>query len=53
MGWTFIGAGVIVCLLGLSVFFRNIHEEDRNWRWSIPIFLVGVTLVSWPSCNLV
>lgn len=53
MGWILIGAGVLVCLLGLSVFFRNIHEEGRDWRWSVPFFILGVTLVSWPSCNMV
>ncbi|MFT3675940.1 MAG: hypothetical protein QM781_08595 [Chitinophagaceae bacterium] len=52
MGWILIGAGVFVCLLGLLVFFRNIHEEGRDWRWSVPVFIAGVMLVSWPSCNM-
>lgn len=44
--WMICGIGVLFCISGLYLFFKNVYEDDRSTRWPFAVILMGIVLVA-------
>jgi hypothetical protein len=44
--WVLCGAGILFCVGGIYLFFRNIFEEDRQILQPLLIIVAGIILIS-------
>lgn len=44
--WTICGAGILFCISGLYLLFKNLYEEDRSIKWPVIILVMGVLLIA-------
>lgn len=49
--WWPVITGILSCLAGVLIFFRNFQEPGRDWRWSILFFIAGVVLIGWGTAT--
>lgn len=44
--WILCGIGILFCIAGVYLFFRNAYEEDRTLYWPVAIMIMGVLLIA-------
>ena len=43
--WTLCGIGILFCLSGLYLFYRNAFEEDKKLLQPILVMVAGIVLI--------
>lgn len=44
--WVLCGIGILFCIGGVYLFFKNAYEEDRSLYWPIVMMVMGVILIA-------
>jgi hypothetical protein len=44
--WVLCGIGILFCIAGVYLFFKNVYEEDQSVTWPVLIVIMGVLLIA-------
>jgi uncharacterized membrane protein len=44
--WILCGIGIIFCITGVYLFFKNVYEENQSVSWPLVIMIMGVFLIA-------
>ena len=44
--WVLCGIGVLFCVAGVYLFFKNVYEENQSLSWPVAILVMGVLLIA-------
>ena len=43
--WVLCGTGILFCMAGAYLFFKNVYEENHSVYWPVTIMIMGVLLI--------